>query len=255
MPDYMNASLDVLAKDIIDDGIVDADEVEGLRKRIYADGVVDREEADFLFLVNDAVSGNNNDLGWKDLFVDALTKYVLDDEVSPGVVDEDEAEYLISKIEADGTVDEIELALFVNIMATAKSTAEKLQEFVLASIKSAILEDGIIDAQEVEMLKKVIYGSGGGAGEGVDRAEAEFLFNLNDAVSGKANAPAWKEFFVEALTKHVLDDETSPGELDDGEAEYLMQKIEADGQVDEIENALIKNIRNVATAVSEKLTL
>jgi len=255
MPDYMNASLDDLAKDIIADGIVDADEVKGMRERVYADGIVDREEADFLFSINDAVSGHDNDPGWKAFFVEALTKHVLEDEISPNEVDADETDYLISKIEADGKVDDVELALLVNIIATAKKTTEKLQQFVLASMKPVVLEDGIIDAQEVEMMKKVVYGTGGGAGEGVDRAEADFLFELNDAVSGKANDPAWKDFFVEAITKHVLEDEVSPGEVDDDEAAYLTQKIQADGQVDDIEKALLENIRKTAKSVSAKLAL
>ncbi len=255
MADYMNAPLSDLAKDIIADGIVDADEVKGMRERLYADGVIDREEADFLFEINDAVSGNSNDPAWKELFVEALTQHVLDDEVSPGEVDDDETDYLVSKIQADGQVDDTELALLVNIVATAKGTTDKFQQFLLDSLKPVILADGIIDADEVEMLKKVVYGTGGGAGEGVDRAEADLLFDLNDAVSGKANDPSWKAFFVEAISKHVLEDDVSPGVIDDDEAAYLMEKIQADGQVDEIEQALIENIRAKAVSVSENLAL
>jgi uncharacterized membrane protein YebE (DUF533 family) len=250
MTDFMNTSLADLAKAIVADGIVDAAEVAGIRKRIYADGVIDREEADFLFAINDAVSGKKNDPGWKALFVEAMTKHVLDDETSPGAVDDDETDYLIAKIEGDRKVDDVELALLVNIIAQAQSSTEKFQRFVLASMKAAILADGIIDAQEVKMIRKVIYGTGGGGGEGVDRAEADFLFELNDAVSGKRNDPSWKNLFVEAITRHVLDDETSPGEVDDDEAEYLVSKIQADGQVDQIEKALIANIKSKAKKVS-----
>ena len=32
---------------------------------LYADGVIDREEADFLFSINDVVSGNKNSPAWK----------------------------------------------------------------------------------------------------------------------------------------------------------------------------------------------
>lgn len=117
------------------------------------DGVIDREEADFLFAVNDAVSGRKNAPGWKKLFVEALTDYVLCDEVSPGVVDDKEAAYLIKKIQGDKQVDEVELALLVNITAKAKGTPPKFQKFVLASLKDAILEDGVIDADEVNMIK------------------------------------------------------------------------------------------------------
>lgn len=255
MTDYMKTPLKELAKDIVADGVVDTAEVAGMRKRVYADGVVDRDEANFLFAVNDAVSGHKNAPGWQKLFVEALTDHVLGDKSSPGEVDEKEASYLISKIKGDRQVDAAELALLVNITAKAKATCPKFQKFVLASMKDAILADGVIDADEVKMIKTVIYGSGGGAGSGVSRAEADFLFELNDAVSGKKNAPAWKKLFVEAITKCVLDDDKSPGIVDDAEAKYLMSKIQADGQVDDVEKALIANIRKQAKSVSAKLTL
>ena len=254
MSDHMNKPLDELAADIVADGIVDADEVGKMRERLYADGVIDREEADFLFTVNDGVTGNANDPGWQTLFIEALTDHVLADDISPGEVDDDETAYLIAKIEGDGQVDETELALMVNIIETAKSTTDQFQQFVLASLKGAILADGIIDADEVEMIKKVIYGQGGGAGEGVDRAEADFLFELNDAVTGQANSPEWQNLLVEAITKHVLEDEVSPGEIDSDEAAWLIGRIEGDGQVDEAERQILASIKANASAIDASLT-
>lgn len=255
MTDYMQASLKELLKDIVADGVVDAAEVKGMRARLYADGVIDRKEADFLFAINDAVSGNNNAPGWQELFVEALTDHILGDKVSPGEVDENEASYLIRKIKADRQVDAVELALLVNITAKAKSSCPKFQKFVLQALKDAILADGVIDANEVKMIKTVIYGSGSGEGSGVSRAEADFLFELNDAVSGKKNAPGWKNLVVEAISKYVLEDEKSPGVVDDAEAKYLMSKIQADGQVDDVEKALLANIRKKAKKVSAALKL
>jgi len=254
MSDHLTKPLAELADDITADGVVDADEVRKIRERIFADNVIDREEADFLFAINDVVSGKENDPGWTTLFVEALTQHVLDDEVSPGEVDEDEMKYLISKIQADEKVDDVELSLLVNIIVTAKRTTESLQEFVLSSLKASILADGMIDAQEVDMIKAVIYGAGGGAGAGVDRAEADFLFKLNDAVSGSNNAPEWHSLFVEALTKHVLEDETSPGEVDEDEATWLVDKIKGDGQVDDAEKALLSSIKGGAKSIHESLS-
>ena len=244
---------DELEKKILEDGIIDADEVELLRKELYADGIIDREEADFLFALNDATTGADNDPGWQALFVEALSDYVLKDEVSPGVIDEDEAAYLKSKIEADEVVDANELALLVNIAATGQGAPDAFNAFVLSSIKAAILEDGIIDEAEVEMIRKVIYGTGGAGGAAVERVEADFLFELNDAVSGKENHPSWKDLFVEALSSHVLEDEVSPGEIDQAEADWLIAHIEADEVYDENEKALLQNIKDKATLVADKL--
>lgn len=255
MIDYMKTPLKKLAKEIAADGVVDAAEVKGMRKRLYADGVIDKAEADFLFAVNNAVSGHKNAPGWSKLFVQALTDFVLCDKRSPGVVDAKEASYLIAKIKGDGKVDALELALLVNITTKAKQTPARFQKFVLDSAKAAILEDGVIDADEVKLIRKLIYGSGGAAGAGVSRTEADFLFELNDAVSGRRNSPAWKALFVEALTKYVLADEKTPGVVDDREARYLVSKIGADGKVDAVERALLANIRRKARKVSAKLNI
>jgi uncharacterized membrane protein YebE (DUF533 family) len=170
---------DELEKKILEDGIIDADEVELLRKELYADGIIDREEADFLFALNDATTGADNDPSWQALFAKALSDYVLEDEISPGVIDEDEAAYLRKKIEADEVVDANELALLVNIAANGQGAPDAFNAFVLSSLKAAILEDGIIDEAEVEMIRKVIYGTGGAGGAAVERVEADFLFELN----------------------------------------------------------------------------
>ena len=108
----------------------------------------------------------------------------------------------------------------------------------LEELKKELLADGIIDAAEVKELEEVLYADGV-----IDKEEADFLFELNNAVTGKENAPEWKDFFVKAITSFVLDDEQSNGEVDDDEAKYLYDQIKGDGQIDEIEKALLENIK------------
>ena len=109
----------------------------------------------------------------------------------------------------------------------------------LEELKKDLLADGIIDSEEVKTLESVIFEDGI-----VDKEEADFLFELNNAVSGKENAPEWKEFFVKAITSFVIDDEKSNGEVDDDEAKYLYDQIKGDGQIDDVEKALLLNIKS-----------
>ena len=118
----------------------------------------------------------------------------------------------------------------------------------LDELKNALLEDGIIDAEEVKTIKEVIYEDGK-----IDKEEADFLFELNDAVTGKDNAPEWNTLFIDAITAFVLEDEVSPGEIDDDEADYLDDQIKGDGQVDATERALLENIKAKAKNFPEKL--
>lgn len=108
----------------------------------------------------------------------------------------------------------------------------------LEQLKKELLADGIIDAEEVKTIKDVIYEDGK-----IDKDEADFLFELNGAVSGKENAPEWKSLFIDAITSFMLEDEVSPNEIDDEEANYLYNQIKGDGQVDETERALLENLK------------
>lgn len=105
-------------------------------------------------------------------------------------------------------------------------------------LKKELLADGVIDAAEVTKLKEVVYEDGV-----IDKDEADFLFELNDAVSGKDNAPEWGDFFTQAICDFLLKDEVSPGEIDADEEAWLMAKVNNDGQVDEAEKALLRAIK------------
>lgn len=122
----------------------------------------------------------------------------------------------------------------------------------LEELKMDMLADGVIDVNEVKELESVLYADGI-----IDKEEADFLFELNNAVSGKENAPEWKDFFVKAITSFVLDDEKSNGEIDDDEAKYLYDQIKGDGQIDDAEKALLENIkaksRNFPASLAELL--
>jgi uncharacterized tellurite resistance protein B-like protein len=119
-----------LKKSILADGVIDEQEVKQLREILYADGVIDKEEADFLFELNDAVSGKKNHASWATLFVEAITSFLLDDEVSPGEVDEKEAKWLIAKVQGDGKLDDIELALLQNLKSKAKFIPKSLLSII-----------------------------------------------------------------------------------------------------------------------------
>lgn len=118
-----------------------------------------------------------------------------------------------------------------------------LQEF-----KAELLADGVIDAEEVAKLKEVLYADGI-----IDKEEADFLFELNDAVTGKANDASWNAFFVQAIADFLLKDEVSPGEIDKDEAAWLVEKIGADGQVDGTEKTLLEKLKAEAKSFPANL--
>ena len=108
----------------------------------------------------------------------------------------------------------------------------------LEQLKSELLADGVIDAAEVKELEAVLFADGK-----IDTEEAEFLFDLNNAVSGKANHASWETLFIKAISSYLLEDENSAGEIDNDEAEWLYNKIKGDGQIDSIEKNLLLSLK------------
>lgn len=68
-------SLEELKSKLLADGIIDLDEANELEKLLFADGKIDSEEAEFIFAINDAVSGKSNDVAWNKLFVKAIASF------------------------------------------------------------------------------------------------------------------------------------------------------------------------------------
>lgn len=118
----------------------------------------------------------------------------------------------------------------------------------LEQLKSEILEDGIIDAAEVKEIEAILYDDGV-----IDKEEAEWLFQINDVVSGKKNDKSWGKFFAKAIGSYLLEDETSPGEIDETETEWLNSKIQGDGQIDSVEKALLQYLKDNAKSFPAKL--
>lgn len=123
-------SLEQLKNELLADGIIDAAEVKELKKILYADGVINKNEAEILFEINDAVSGKVNDTSWDDLFVEAITSYLLNDKNSPGEIDAEEAEWLFEKINGDGQIDGIEKNLLLNLKSKANSLPSNLESLI-----------------------------------------------------------------------------------------------------------------------------
>jgi hypothetical protein len=88
-------------------GVIDSADVEVIRRLVYGMGsqngfAISRTEAEFLFELNDATAGRANDPGWRDLFVKAVTMYLLFSGDTPDRIDEPEAHWLLTRINGNG---------------------------------------------------------------------------------------------------------------------------------------------------------
>ena len=86
----------------------------------------------------------------------------------------------------------------------------------------------------------------------IDPAEAEAMFDLNDAV--KSAEGEWVDFFVEALCNYVVYQTAPAGYVDESNAAWLIARIDRDGRVESrAELELLVKVLEVATAVPASL--
>ncbi|MDR2642773.1 MAG: hypothetical protein LBC74_08255 [Planctomycetaceae bacterium] len=128
MTNFQTAPIAEVVESILADGVIDDAEVAELRKRLYADNKIEKDEAEALFKINDGVKGKSNSAAWTNLFAEAVSDFLLNDETSPGVVDDNEGTWLIKKLEGDGEIDANEKVLLKTLKEKAKSLPKELQE-------------------------------------------------------------------------------------------------------------------------------
>lgn len=106
--------LTLLRKKVLSDGHITSNEVSILRDALF-DGGMTMEKGDLLFSIKDQINENNVDSSFCDLFVDAIGSLLLEDEESPGEIDDNEAKWLRAKIQSNGSLDKYDKALLKSL--------------------------------------------------------------------------------------------------------------------------------------------
>ena len=196
-------------------GAVRAEDVLKLRRSFYPDGHISPAEAEALFAINRACP--EQDVEWCDFFVEALTDFVVHQALPQGYITADNADWLVERISEDGVVQSMtELEVLIKIIDAARWAPESLVKFALEQVKHAVvdgrgplragsaLEPGHITEEEASLVRRILYAFGGEGNIAISRAEAEVLFDINDATHEASNDPAWSDLFVKAIANHLM---------------------------------------------------
>ncbi len=186
------------------DGYVTADEVLFLRRSIFADGIVSERELDAIFaLGNRAPEG---DLEWPQFFAEAVADFYLREEEPLGYLTEDEFDELQARIVGNGCANRLERALLVKLMETATETPPEMSAFTGRELKASIFEKErpAVSKEDVMLIRRWLFAAGGAGHVGVTKAEAEILFDINDAVKFGEATPAWGELFTQGIVNHLM---------------------------------------------------
>lgn len=108
----------------------------------------------------------------------------------------------------------------------------------LEKVKHTIVADGQLSSADIKLLRDALFDE-----EGMTRKKANFLFSLKDMISKDRLTSEFKELFIEAISTLLLEDDDSPGEIDDSEAKWLRAKIQTKGYQDNLDISLLDNLR------------
>jgi len=201
---------------IFQKGRIDAEDALDLRRLVYTgDGAISADEAEWLFRLNDRCDGECD--AWPDLFVEALTDYIVNQTFPERHISEENARWLIDRISQSGIVkSRTELELLVKVLEVAQSSPESLERFALDQVRRGALfgtgptrvgvdlEPGRIGEGEVDLLRRILYAYGGGRAIAISRSEAEALFDIADATVDEDNHPSWADLFVKAIANYLM---------------------------------------------------
>lgn len=203
------------ARKIAESGTISEEDVLILRREVFGDGVVAEAEAELLFDLNEACP--EQDTKWVEFFSEAMTDYLVHQAEPEGYVSESNAKWVMKRVSRDGVIDtQSELDMMIRVLDKAQSSPENLVAFVLEEVKRGVLEGegpvghgrdlepGIVGEAEVELLRKILYAFGGDDNIAISRAEAEVLFDLNDATADADNHPSWSDLFVKAVANFLM---------------------------------------------------
>ncbi len=210
MTEFKGISID----SIIERGSISETDVLKLRSLTYADGHISSQEAETLFRLNDA--GLSVPWTWNHYFIEAITDYLVNQVEPVGYITAQNASWLIDRVSHDGHADtRTKLELIINVIDRARWAPESLVQFALAQVRDNVLtgkgvlrdgtnlEPGSIGEADVELLRRILYAFGGDGNVAVTRAEAEVLFEINDALDDKSSV-AWSDLFVKAIANSVM---------------------------------------------------
>lgn len=120
----------------------------------------------------------------------------------------------------------------------------------LHQLRRSIIADGALSEAVITHLREAIFDE-----EGVTIAKANFLFDLKDTIQvklieaddrrrRKQGGDSFRKIFIDAITNLLLEDESSPGEIDVNEAKWLRAKMQNKGYYDRTDILLLDELKH-----------
>lgn len=263
---------------LVCDGKIDKDGVVKLRDFLQdQDGKynVDRGKADLLFyLFNSAKDKQVVDDSFYSLFKDAICAYLLKDHSSTGILDDKEVDWLVGQIENNLEIDDTIFDLIQELKAKSfNNFPEKLDSAIILRRLRVILDllsnleadNGCKEtlANHIKSLNNFLKRR---KKFSVDEDCVAILFSIKKKIvqnkhfnikenlnNEKTVEYKFAKLFYDIVTAFVLNDENSPYEVDEDEAELLMKNINQNANADIIDKHLLEQLKDKSMSFPELL--
>ena len=187
-------------------GRISAEDVIAVRREVWPDGTVSDAEAESLFELHRLAEDPGPE--WAAFFVEAMCEHVVNGKAPRGYVDDQGAAWLTGQIERDGDFSDsraaIDLELVVKVIDCALNCPASLKSWALGRIEAAVARDKKVGADEVKLLRRIVFACGGDGALIVSRDEAEALWRIKHVCLQSENDPGWKTLFVQAVANHLM---------------------------------------------------
>ena len=88
----------------------------------------------------------------------------------------------------------------------------------------------------------------------IDLKEAEILFKVNQSIGDADDkCPDWTEFFVNSVSRLIVMDMNTPGEIDESEGDWLADMFLAHAAGNTTQERLVHELRNLATKIGGRI--
>jgi hypothetical protein len=174
---------------------ITAEDVLAMRAQVYAAPQVAREDLEALIALD--TSAHDFAPEWGGFVADAMVDFVVHLQDPEDYVDDAKAAWLVSACAGPLTKGGGVEAL-VRVLETASNAPESLETFVLGKVKAAVIAAGRLAADDVALLRRLIFAGASEGNIGVTREEADALFDVDTACGANAD-PAWPAFFAQAI--------------------------------------------------------
>jgi hypothetical protein len=187
-----------------------------VRKAIYSHDVLTSADMEIVFEVARR-AGRDPCPEWTGVFCEALTDFVVHQNVPHDYISQEKADWLAGKLtNSSGLASKAEFAMLIDVMTHALDVPTSLSTFALREIKTAILQGrrdafteedhpaGAVTKVDVEALRAVLYAATTGTPGHVTQEEAEVLFEIAHATSQTKVDPAFDELFARAVGNYLM---------------------------------------------------